>query len=81
MTWNYYLEGYSGGMRVTHYIEGKKTRKAAEKARKELQERFKIAAVGQCLYTFSGENKYARKSYAIVERFNCKPFFEFWPNN
>ena len=80
MTYSYYLEGRSGECFIRHYIEGYKTIRGLEKARQAYCNRFKVALLGQCLFSFTGiENqKYDPKGYKIIEQFNCKPYFEFW---
>lgn len=62
MVYNYYLEGYSGGVLVKQYLEGYKSKIAVESARIRFCESHKVALVGQCLYSFTGDqsNKYNR---------------------
>lgn len=81
MTYNYYIEGYSNGIFLMHNVEGK-TKKDADIALMEWQERNKVANTAWVLYTFSGnENrKYSRREYNVIERFNARAFFEYWPN-
>lgn len=80
MSYSYYLEGYSGECYIRHYIQGYKTLQGLEKARKTYCESHKVAVLGYCKFSFNGsmESKYNPASYKIIDRFNCKPFFEFW---
>lgn len=80
MLYNYYLEGYSGGVFVRHYLEGYKSRGSAIRAAQRYKERFKIAEAGHVLFTFSSneERKYNRTEYKIISQFNAKPYFEYW---
>jgi hypothetical protein len=81
MLYGYYLEGRSNSIFIRHYIEGYKTIRGLEKARKRYCERFKVALVGQCLFSFTGntDRRYHKSQYKTLEQFNCKPFFEYWP--
>ena len=78
MVYNYYLEGMSNGIFLRHHIEGYKTLRGVEKARQAYCEQNRLALTGQCLYSFNGTNKYSANSYKIIERFNCKTYFEYW---
>lgn len=80
MLYNYYLEGRTNGIFIRQYLEGYKTRSGLERARKLFCERNRIALLGQCLFTFTGNTnrKYSRDQYKTLEQFNCKPFYDFW---
>lgn len=80
MLYNYYLEGWSNGIFIRRYIEGYKTVRGLERSMKRYCESQKVALVGQCLFTFTGDidRKYSRDQYKTIKQFNCKPFYDFW---
>jgi hypothetical protein len=78
MIYNYYLEGRSNDIFITHYITGYKTIRGLERARNKYCERNKVVLLGYCLYSANEEYKYKPDAYKILDRFNCKMFFEYW---
>lgn len=80
MSYNAIIEGINNGIKQKRYLEGYKTVSTLNRAITNYLEKNKVVCLGYCKYTFNGieEQKYKYSAYKIIDRYNCKAFFEYW---
>lgn len=82
-TYSIYFEGYQNKVYLRENFGGHyKTLKGLQKSWNNFLNERKIICKGHVLYSFNGneDKKYYKSSYKVLERFNCKAFFDFWDN-
>jgi hypothetical protein len=77
MIYGCYLEAYTNGIYLRHKIEAK-TMQWVKRKRKDYLESNRAVELGYVYYSYAGNNEYRKSSYTVLDRFNCKAFFDFW---